>query len=72
MNNNRLNYVWYSEKQYRHYLKDENKSINQALLEDGNIVIYTELTKKNKPFGAWGDYELLGRGRWHKVLNKKF
>lgn len=65
-----LLYVWFSEKQYQHYFDSKNDDFkpNEALLENGKIVIYTEMTVKDKPSGAWDDYKLLGRGKW---LRKK-
>lgn len=66
-------YVWYSEKQFQHVYNNEmmfsweKDKPNEALLENGNIVIYTELTEKDKPTGNFDDYKLLGKGKWLRV-----
>ena len=60
-------HVWYSCKQLD-WLQGNGRRINQAILEDVSIVIYTELTPTKKPSGVWDDYQYLGEGRWLKVL----
>jgi len=67
MNKSNLHHVWYSQKQLD-VLEATDQTTNQAILEDGTFVAYTELTRTKKPSGVFDDYIYLGKGRWHKVL----
>jgi len=60
-------YVWYSYKQQL-IMQSETLNYNLAILDNGSIVVYTELTKTKKPSGVFDDYIYLGRGKGHKVL----
>lgn len=68
INKPELWHVWYSEKQLN-VSEIINQRINQAILEDSAFVIYTEMTRTEKPSGIWDDYVYLGKGNWHKVLS---
>ena len=61
-------HVWYSKKQFDMMQRNRDR-FNQAILEDGSIVLYTEMTSTKKLTGLWDDYQYLGKGRWHKVLS---
>jgi len=65
--NSELRYVFYSNKQIEGIAEINNYNYNTAILEDSSIVVYTELTRTNKPSGTWDDYVYLGRGEWYKA-----
>jgi len=58
------------------FFSKEQKSYNReigfrdtfARLEDGRIVEYTEMCRKERPSGNWDDYALLGKGDFDHVV----
>ena len=63
-------YFFYSQKQQdnkKHYGK---RGDAYAKLDNGEIVLYTQMRDTNEPLGNLDDYVYLGHGEFHHRENK--
>jgi len=58
-------HFWYSEKQAETIQHMGHYHTNYCQLDNGKIVVYTEMANDNHPNGKWEDYKYLGHGFYH-------
>ena len=62
-------YFFYSRKQNEMCVQPKDKD-TYAKLDNGDIVLYSEMRDIDKPFGTWDDYVFLGHGKFHHMEDK--